>query len=115
MTKFLLSIRKLALAGLFLALAASIFGSPKNIYVAYYPAGNQDGKTKADPIRFDQTAIDSTSDGDTIVLLNDNYYLYYDSININKMITLKSENGWSKCTIDAGNIYNSNKVFFISS
>ena len=47
-----------------------------------------------------QWAVDNASDGDTIIVRDGTYY--YENVNVNKQLTLKSENGSANCIIDAG-------------
>jgi len=46
-----------------------------------------------------QWAVDHASAGDTIVVRDG---IYYENVNVNKQLTLKSENGPANCIVDAG-------------
>jgi len=46
-----------------------------------------------------QWAVDNASAGDTIIVRDG---LYYEHVNVNKQLTLKSENGSANCIVDAG-------------
>ena len=45
-----------------------------------------------------QWAVDNASDGDTIIVRDG---IYYEHVNVNKQLTLKSENGSANCIVDA--------------
>ena len=46
-----------------------------------------------------QWAVDNASAGDTIIVRDG---IYYEHVNVNKQLTLKSENGSANCIVDAG-------------
>jgi len=75
-------------AFLFLCMLACVVGvaSAKTIYVP-------------DDYERIQWAVDSASAGDTIIVRDG---IYYENVNVNKQLTLKSENGSANCIVDAG-------------
>jgi len=46
-----------------------------------------------------QWAVDSASDGDTIIVRDGNYY---ENVVVNKQLTIKSENGSANCIVNCG-------------
>jgi len=83
-TKLLLS----CTAFLFLCMLACVVGvaSARTIYVP-------DDYAKI------QWAVDSASDGDTIIVRDGTYY---ENVLVNKMLTIRSENGSANCIVDGG-------------
>jgi len=75
-------------AFLFLCMLACVVGvaSARTIYVP-------------DDYERIQWAVDSASAGDTIIVRDG---IYYEHVNVNKQLTLKSENGSANCIVDAG-------------
>jgi len=75
-------------AFLFICMLACVVGvaSAKTIYVP-------------DDYEKIQWAVDNASAGDTIIVRDG---IYYEHVNVNKQLTLKSENGPANCIVDAG-------------
>jgi PKD repeat protein len=96
MKKQLQFFRKTIIIGIFTCLSLITYG--KTIYVSTDGLG--DGSSSTNRAPFDQAIISNTSKGDVILLADGTYYLT-GTITIGKSITVKSENGWQNCIIDA--------------
>jgi len=55
-----------------------------------------------------QWAVDNATAGDTIIVRDG---IYYENVNVNKQLTLRSENGSANCVVQAVNPYD--HVFYV--